>query len=55
MIRLIAAGRQNKEIATDLYVSLNTVKKHVTHIFDKLGVTNRTAATARARELNLLS
>ncbi|MDH3679966.1 MAG: LuxR C-terminal-related transcriptional regulator [Acidimicrobiia bacterium] len=55
VIRLIAAGRQNKEIAAELYVSLNTVKKHVTHIFDKLGVTNRTAATARARELNLLT
>lgn len=54
VIRLIAAGRQNKEIAAELYVSLNTVKKHVTHIFDKLDVTNRTAATARARELNLL-
>ena len=55
VIRLLAAGRQNKEIAAELYVSLNTVKKHVTHIFDKLGVTNRTAATARARELNLLT
>ena len=55
VIRLLAAGRQNKEIAADLYVSVNTVKKHVTHIFDKLGVTNRTAATARARELKLLT
>ncbi len=55
VIRLIAAGRRNKEIAADLYVSLNTVKKHVTHIFDKLGVANRTAATARARELDLLT
>ncbi len=55
VIRLVAAGRQNKEIAAELYVSLNTVKKHVTHIFEKLGVTNRTAATARARELDLLS
>jgi LuxR family maltose regulon positive regulatory protein len=54
VIRLIAAGRRNKEIAAELYVSLETVKKHATHIFDKLGVTNRTAATARARELDLL-
>ena len=38
VIRLIAAGRRNKEIAAELYVSLETVKKHATHIFDKLGV-----------------
>jgi hypothetical protein len=36
-------------------VSLHTVKKHVTHILDKLGAANRTEATARARELGLLS
>jgi len=35
-------------------VSLNTVKKHVTHIFEKLGVSNRTAATDRARQLDLI-
>lgn len=50
----MAAGKPNKQIAADLYVSLNTVKKHVTHIFDKLGVANRTAAVARARDLDLL-
>ena len=55
VLRLIATGRQNKQIAAELYVSLNTVKKHGTHIFDKLGVTNRTAATDRARQLGLLS
>lgn len=54
VLQLVAAGRQNKEIAGELYVSLNTVKKHVTHIFEKLGVANRTAATDRARQLNLL-
>ena len=36
-------------------MALNTVKKHVTHIFEKLGATNRTEAAARARELGLLS
>jgi len=50
----MANGKPNKQIAADLYVSLNTVKKHVTHIFDKLGVTNRTAAVAQARRLGLL-
>jgi LuxR family maltose regulon positive regulatory protein len=55
VLQLVATGRQNKEIAAELYVSLNTVKKHVTHIFEKLGVANRTAATDRARQLRLLS
>ncbi len=54
ILELINSGRRNKEIAAELYVSLNTVKKHVTHIFDKLGVTNRTQATARARQLGLV-
>lgn len=54
VLQLVATGRQNKEIARDLHVSLNTVKKHVTHILDKVGATNRTAATDRARELGLL-
>ena len=54
MLRLIATGQQNKDIAAELYVSLNTVKKHLTHIFGKLGVTNRTAATERARHLDIL-
>ena len=55
VLQLIATGQQNKQIAAELYVSLNTVKKHVTHIFEKLGVTNRTAATDRARQLDLLT
>jgi LuxR family maltose regulon positive regulatory protein len=54
VLRLLAAGRPNQEIAEELVVALSTVKKHVTHILDKLGATNRTQATARARELGLL-
>jgi LuxR family maltose regulon positive regulatory protein len=50
----LATGKPNREIADDLYVSLNTVKKHITHILDKLGVANRTAAVDRARALDLL-
>ena len=52
--RLLTLGEPNQQIADELYLALNTVKKHVTHIFEKLGVTNRTEAAARARELGLL-
>jgi LuxR family maltose regulon positive regulatory protein len=55
VLRLLAAGEQNQEIANELYLALNTVKKHVTHIFEKLGAANRTEAATRARELGLLS
>ncbi|MGN6172757.1 MAG: LuxR C-terminal-related transcriptional regulator, partial [Streptosporangiaceae bacterium] len=54
VLRLLAAGKPNQEIARELVVSLHTVKKHVTHVLGKLGATNRTEATARARELGLL-
>jgi LuxR family maltose regulon positive regulatory protein len=54
VLRLLAAGKQNQEIARELYLALDTVKKHVTHIFEKLGAGNRTEAAARARELGLL-
>jgi len=50
----LATGKPNREIANALYVSLNTVKKHITHILDKLGAKNRTAAVDRARSLGLL-
>jgi LuxR family maltose regulon positive regulatory protein len=54
VLRLLAAGRANQQIAEELVVAPNTVKKHVTHILEKLGAANRTEATARARELGLL-
>jgi LuxR family maltose regulon positive regulatory protein len=54
VLRLVAAGRSNREIADELVVVLDTVKKHVGHILDKLGAANRTQAVARARELGLL-
>jgi LuxR family maltose regulon positive regulatory protein len=55
VLRLLAEGKPNREIADELYVAVDTVKKHVTHIFEKLGAANRTQATARARELGLLA
>jgi LuxR family transcriptional regulator, maltose regulon positive regulatory protein len=55
VLRLVAAGRPNREIAGELYVAVDTVKKHLTHIFAKLGASNRTEATARARDLGLLT
>ena len=54
VLRLLAAGRPNREIAGELVVTLETVKKHASHIFDKLGAANRTEAVARARELRLI-
>jgi LuxR family transcriptional regulator, maltose regulon positive regulatory protein len=54
VLGLLATGRSNQRIAEQLVVSLDTVKKHVSHVMDKLGVVNRTEAVARARELGLL-
>lgn len=55
IVRLLAAGRTNSEIAGELFISLATVKTHISRIFDKLGVDNRTAAAQRARELGFIS
>jgi DNA-binding CsgD family transcriptional regulator/pimeloyl-ACP methyl ester carboxylesterase len=50
VLRLLAAGRSNQEIADSLVISLNTVRRHVSNIFDKTGVANRAeAATYAAR------
>jgi LuxR family maltose regulon positive regulatory protein len=54
LLRLVAAGLTNREIAIRTVISPETVKKHVANICDKLGVRNRTEAAARARELGLL-
>lgn len=51
----VAAGDANQAIADKLFITVRTVKKHVTSILGKLGVSNRTQAAARARELGLLS
>lgn len=51
----LAAGVPNQAIAEELFVTLFTVKKHVSHVLAKLGAGNRTQAVARARALGLLS
>jgi len=54
VLRELAAGWSNKEIALRLNVSPNTVKTHVARLFEKLGAKRRTDAIARARELGIL-
>ena len=54
MLELLAAGRSNKEIARQLDVSPNTVKTHVSRLFEKLSARRRTEAISRARELGVI-
>jgi LuxR family maltose regulon positive regulatory protein len=54
ILRLIAAGYSNREIADELYIAISTVKTHINNIYGKLGVSSRTRAVARARELGIL-
>jgi LuxR family transcriptional regulator, maltose regulon positive regulatory protein len=54
VLELLAVGKPNRAIAEELVITLDTVKRHVSHLLDKLGAANRTQAVARARELDLL-
>ena len=54
ILTLIARGLSNREIATELFVSENTVKTHCARTFDKLGAARRTQAVQRGKELGLL-
>ncbi len=54
VLRLLAQGHSNQEIATQLHISATTVRSHISSIFLKLGVTNRTQAAVVARERQLL-
>jgi DNA-binding NarL/FixJ family response regulator len=53
VLRLVARGASNREIAASLVIAEGTVKNHVTNILGKLGVTDRTQAALRARDLGL--
>ena len=55
VLRLLARGESNDEIASTLYISVATVKSHFTSIFEKLGVKSRTQAIIRALRLGLVS
>ena len=54
MLRLIAAGLSNRDIAQELVLATGTVKKHINNIFTKLNVRSRTQAVSQAGEFNLL-
>jgi ATP/maltotriose-dependent transcriptional regulator MalT len=54
VLGLIAEGHSNREIAAKLFLSLNTVKVHCSHIYGKLGVKSRTQAVAKAETLGIL-
>lgn len=55
ILRLIAAGNTNREIARKLFISEATVKTHLLHIYEKLGVPDRAAAVSAAYQRGLLS
>ena len=54
VLRLIATGLRNQEIADELVISVATVKRHISNLYAKLEVRSRTQAVARARELDLV-
>jgi len=54
VLRLLAAGKTNRAIAEELFISEKTVARHVSNIFDKVGVSSRTGATAWAFHHNLI-
>ncbi len=55
VLRAVASGTTNAQIAGELHISQATVKTHLLHIYDKLGVTDRAAAVARAYDSGILT
>ena len=54
VLRLLASGKTNRAIAAALFISEKTVARHVSNIFDKVGVSTRSAATAWAYQHDLV-
>ena len=54
VLRLLACGKTNRAIAEELFISEKTVARHVSNIFDKLGVSSRSAATAWVYQHNFI-
>jgi len=54
VLTLLAEGLSNREIAERLFVSPNTVKTHLAHLYQKLAVSRRTQAISKAKELRLI-
>lgn len=54
ILKLVSQGKSNKQIALDLFISVNTVKVHVSNIYEKIGVASRTEATLYAIESGLI-
>jgi len=54
VLRLVATGATNREIAATLYIAEGTVRNHLTNILDKLGVSDRTQAAVKAKEFGLV-
>ena len=54
VLREVANGKSNRQIGTDLFLSEATVKSHLVHIYNKMGVRSRTSAVAAARDAGIL-
>ncbi|MGD9092286.1 MAG: response regulator transcription factor, partial [Anaerolineales bacterium] len=54
VLKLITEGYSNKDIAAQLVITVGTVKRHLSNIYNKLEVSNRTQAAAKARALNIV-
>jgi LuxR family maltose regulon positive regulatory protein len=54
VLQLVASGKSNRRIASELFVSVGTVKTHLNNLYRKLDARSRTQAVARGRELNLI-
>ncbi len=54
ILSLLSQGHSNQEIATNLFISLSTVKTHIQNLFEKLDVKRRTQAVEKAKRLNLI-